>query len=76
MHQTQGLEVEVQRLISRHKAELAASHERAADGAKAAADAARCEAEAAAKALKERMRRVRPSRVVVFMLVWHCMLCA
>jgi 5-azacytidine-induced protein 1 len=54
----QGLEVEVQRLISRHRTELAAAADRAAEQTKAAVEAAKAQHEASMTALKERLRQV------------------
>jgi hypothetical protein len=55
----QGLEVEVQRLISRHRTELAAAADRAAEQTKAAVEAAKTQHEASMTAWKERLRQVR-----------------
>lgn len=54
----QGLEVEVQRLITRHRAELASSLDKAAEQAKQAAEQAKAQHEAHVAALKERLRQV------------------
>lgn len=54
----QGLEVEVQRLISRHRAELAAAADRAAEQTKSVLEAAKAQHEAALAAAKERLRQV------------------
>lgn len=54
----QGLEVEVQRLINRHRADLEAAHERAADQVQQALDAAKVDHDAQLQALKERLKRV------------------
>jgi 5-azacytidine-induced protein 1 len=54
----QGLEVEVQRLISRHRTELAAAADRAAEQTKSAVEAAKTQHEAALAAMKERLRQV------------------
>jgi len=54
----QGLEVEVQRLIARHRAELAATLDKAAEQSKATAEAARAENEAAMRALKQKLKQV------------------
>jgi hypothetical protein len=52
------LEVEVQRLISRHRTELAAAADRAAEQTNAAVETAKTQHEAAMTALKERLRQV------------------
>jgi hypothetical protein len=48
----------VQRLITRHKGELSAARERAAEASKAAVEAARGEHEAQTQALRTRLRQV------------------
>lgn len=59
MAAVQGLEVEVQRLINRHRAELEAGHERAAEQVKQALEAAKGEHEAQLQALRDRLKKVR-----------------
>lgn len=54
----QGLEVEVQRLINCHRAELEAAHERAAEQVKAALLGAKAEQELQLQALREKLRKV------------------
>ena len=55
---TQGLEVEVQRLINRHRAELEAAHERAAEQVKQALAGAKADHEAQMQALRDRLQKV------------------
>lgn len=59
----QGLEVEVQRLITRHRAELAASVDKAAEQSKQAAENAKAQHDTHVTALKERLRQVGALRV-------------
>lgn len=54
----QGLEVEVQRLINRHRAELEAAHERAAEQVKAALQGAKVEQELQLQELRDKLRKV------------------
>lgn len=54
----QGLEVEVQRLINRHRAELEAAHERAAEQVKAAQEQAKAEQEVQLHSLRGKLRKV------------------
>jgi hypothetical protein len=55
----QGLEVEVQRLINRHKADLEAAHDRADEQVKVALEGAKVEHDKQMQALRDRMRQVR-----------------
>jgi vacuolar-type H+-ATPase subunit H len=57
----QGLETEVQRLINRHRAELEAAHERAAEQVKAALQGAKAEQEQQLQALRDKLRKVSPA---------------
>jgi vacuolar-type H+-ATPase subunit H len=59
----QGLEVEVQRLINRHKAELESAHERAAEQVKVALEGAKVEQEAQLQALRDKLRKVSSSKL-------------
>lgn len=54
----QGLEVEVQRLMARHRSELAAAQEAAAADAARAAEAQRGQHEADTRQLRERLAKV------------------
>ena len=53
------MEVEVQRLINRHRAELEAAHEKADERVKQAVEAAKKEHEVQQQALREKLRQVR-----------------
>lgn len=55
---SQGLEVEVQRLIARHRAELASALDKAADQAKMVAEQMKAQHDAHTTALKDRLRQV------------------
>lgn len=55
----QGLEVEVQRLINRHKADLEAAHAKADEQVKLALEGAKAKHEEQMQALRDRLRQVR-----------------
>lgn len=68
----QGLEVEVQRLINRHRAELESAHERAAEQVKAALDGAKAEQQTQLQELREKLRKVSSSKLVRARVVDCC----
>lgn len=73
LHVLQGLEVEVQRLINRHRADLEAAHERAAEQVQQALDAAKVDHDAQLQALKERLKQVSwPSAVCAYAYACAC----
>lgn len=55
----QGLEVEVQRLINRHRSDLEAAHDKAAEQVQEAVEAAKAEHGIQQQTLKEKLRQVR-----------------
>jgi hypothetical protein len=69
----QGLEIEVQRLINRHRAELESAHERAAEQVKAALEGAKVEQGAQLELLRDKLRKVSSSNLA---RVRALMLCA
>lgn len=63
----QGLEVEVQRLIARHRSELEAAHDRAGEQVKAALEGQQAEQELKMQALKDKLRQVRMRLLLVLL---------
>lgn len=61
----QGLEVEVQRLITRHRGDLEAANEKAVEQTKLAVEAAKAEHELQLQALRETLRQVREKQRMI-----------
>lgn len=57
---------ELQRMLTRHRAELASAEQRAADQTRAAVEAARIQHEAALAAMRERLGAVRTCSSLIY----------